>query len=138
MKHAIAFLFLIGFILVGCGSIEKEVQNPVPDLVKTYMPEGFEYIADYVTTQGGDKVWVTEVSEPAVQIKFNEMAVYFREFAKAVDTTDVSWLKISVLKSEAFVPYAQCVPAGPARAAARGDISDVDLLMAFTHCPGTK
>ena len=109
--------------------------NPVVALVQSILPSGYEYVADYETTEGGDSVWVIEVTEPQTQMVMLDMARLFREFDETVDTSGVAWLEISVITSDGYIPYSQCVRSGPARAAANGTISDLDLFMQFSYCP---
>jgi len=120
--------------LAKSGTATSE-HNPVPGLVRTCLPTGYKYVSDYVTTGGGDTVWVVEVTESGYQMTLMEFSVFFREFAKAVDTSDVAWLRLSIVKSEGWMPYAYCVRSGPARAAARGEITVEDLFMQFDYCP---
>jgi len=112
--------------------------NPAVALVQSILPSGYKYVSDYVTTKGGDSVWVIEVTESQTGMTSIDMARFFQEFAKAVDTSNVAWLEISVIKrSDGYLPYGRCVRSGPARAAANGKISDQDLVtvMVFTYCP---
>lgn len=109
--------------------------NPLVALVQSILPPGYKYVADYVTTVGGDSVWVIEVTEPQTQMVMLDIARLFREFAKTVDTSSVAWLELSVIKSDGYMPYAHCVHSGPARAAANGTISDLDLFMQLSYCP---
>mgnify|MGYP001131281106 CR=1 FL=1 len=120
---------------LGKSGTATSEHNPVPGLVRTCLPTGYKYVSDYVTTGGGDTVWVVEVTEPESPMTLGEFSVFFREFAETVDTSDVAWLKLSIVKSEAWMPYAHCVRSGPARAAARGEITAEDLFMQFDYCP---
>ena len=120
---------------LGKSGTATSEHNPVPGLVRSWLPAGYKYVSDYVTTGGGDTVWVVEVTEPGYQMTLREFPVFFRELAKAVDTSNAAWLKLSIVKSEAWMPYAYCVRSGPARAAARGEITTEDLFMQFDYCP---
>jgi hypothetical protein len=139
MKRIVAIIALFLFVS-ACGGVSilptaTPTPNPVPELVERILPPGYKYVSDYITTGGGDTVWVVEVTEPSDQMTLGQFAVFFREFAEVVDTTDVAWLKLSIVSSEAWMPYAYCVRSGPARAAAKGDITDDDLFMQFDYCP---
>lgn len=133
MKRVLAVIALTLFV-TACGGpnmlpIAAPTANPVPELVETVLPPGYKYVSDYVTTRGGDTVWVVEVTEPSQELPFGKAAAFFGQFAGLVDTTDVAWLELSIVSSDFFLPYAYRVPSGPARAAARGEISEVDLMM---------
>lgn len=129
-------------LLLGPGLLSRPIAlvapptpNPLPALVQSSLPPGYKYASDYVTTSGGAKVWVVEVTEASAEMTGIQMAAFFRQFAKAVDTSKVDWLKISVIHSDVTIPYVQCVMSGPARSAANGTISDLDLFEQFTYCP---
>lgn len=106
----------------------------LPRLVEmAYTPSGTKFVAEYVTTEGGDEIWVVEVTELETQITMGQMATFFIEFAKNVDTSHVAWLKYHVVKS-GWMPYAYCVRAGSARAAATGHMERNDLMMQMIDC----
>ncbi len=124
-----------GLVRLNAPATANPTLSPIPELVKRVLPLDYKYVSDYITTGGGDRVWVVEVAEPSDPMTLGQFAVFFREFASTVDTTDVAWLKLSIVSSEAWMPYAYCVRSGPARAAANGDITDEDLFMQFDRCP---
>jgi hypothetical protein len=110
---------------IGIGATPTPTPNPVEALVHNILPLDYKYVSDYVTTEGGDSVWVIEITGPQTTgLGYTDAAIIFREFAKAVDTSNVAWLKISVIN----MPYAYRVSSGPARAAAKGAISIQDLF----------
>ena len=133
MKRIVPIIALSLFVSAcGSGGIlpsAAPTPNPVPGVVETILPAGYKYVSDYVTTRGGDAVWVVEVTEPSQELPFGKAAAFFRRFAGVVDTTDVAWLELSIVKTDFSVPYAFWVQSGPARAAARGEISEMDLML---------
>jgi len=111
--------------------------NPVPKVVKDYFPAGFEYTSDYITTEKGETLWVIEVSQVIHDPPYSyvEMAIFFKEFAKAVDISKVAWLKIYIVNDSLVQYNNMCVRSGLARSAAENKISDMDLALLISDCP---
>ena len=134
MKNICLLLLLITISI--CSSCETIKEDPVPTIVSSIFNEGVKLVDYYPSTQEGDKIYIIELTEDKIQPPLNKFGQLAVEFAKVVNIDDVTMIKVSVISSNVYFPYNTCIPAGPVRAAARGDIEFIDVFSAMIFdCP---